>query len=117
MSASILGDVSKRVHQLSSQFDAKDKSDKETLARSADLEVLEEGFDDLARYQKDQKNVQDDAIFKMGLRVDRLDKRVFGEEKPILAIVNRSLEKAAGALNTNIARFTEKQEETALVVQ
>ena len=66
---------------------------------------------------KDQKNAQDKILFEMGLRVDRLDKRVFGEEKPILQIVNRSLEKAEGQINTNISRFQEKQEETALVVQ
>ena len=53
----------------------------------------------------------------MGLRVDRLDKRVFGEEKPILQIVNRSLEKTEGNVNKNINRFTERQEEMAHVVQ
>ena len=40
------------------------------------------------RYLKDQKNKQDTDIFNAIVRLERVEKRVFGEEKPILHIVN-----------------------------
>ena len=69
------------------------------------------------RYLKDQKNKQDADIFNQTIRIDRLEKRVFGEEKPILHIVNQSLNKTENHVNSHLSRFTEKQEETTFVVQ
>ena len=65
----------------------------------------------LDRYLKDQKNRQDMDIFEVGVRADRLDKRVFEEEKPILQIVSSSLDKTETTLNSHLEKFTEKQEE------
>ena len=52
----------------------------------------------------------------MTLRLDRLDKRVFNEEKPILQIVNQSLDKTEKTMNSHLAQFTEKQDEHTFVI-
>ena len=53
MSASILGEVQKKVHQLNTAFETKAKTDKETLALKADFEMISVEFDNISRYLTD----------------------------------------------------------------
>lgn len=117
MAQAQIAEVQKKIHALTKQFDEREKWEKTNRVLQPEFQLLREDFFNLDRYLKDQKNRQDSDIFDLGVKTDRVGKRVFEEEKPILQIVEASLGKTELHLNSHLEKFSEKQEEQTFVVQ